>query len=310
VNPATASAVDPLAPWREPFATEVRGLDAPVVVACSGGADSVALLALAADAGLEPVAVHVDHALRPVSGDEGAAVAAVAVRLGADVRAVRAPVAAGPNLEARAREARYDALDEARAEIGAGVVLVGHTADDQAETVLLNVLRGSAGAGLAGMAPRHGTVVRPLLGYRREQTHALCAALGLPVLADPMNDDRGFRRVVIRHDVLPMLSALAERDLVPVLARQADILRSESEYLDALASSAWPDADPPSVRALLELPVPLARRAVRQWVGAPPPSSLEVERVLAVASGETRATELAGRRAVRRSGGRLLLAFD
>ena len=305
--PATASAVDPLAPWREPFATEVRGLVAPVVVGCSGGADSVALLALAADAGLAPIAVHVDHALRAGSGGEAAAVGAVAARLGGEVRAVRAPVTAGPNLEARAREARYEALERARVELDAAVVLVGHTTDDQAETVLLNVLRGSAGSGLAGMAPRHGHVVRPLLGYRREQTRALCEALGLSVLTDPMNDDRAFRRVAIRHDVLPMLSALAERDLVPVLARQADILRSESEYLDALATRAWPDADPPSARALAELPLPLARRAVRQWVGAPPPSSLEVERVLAVAAGDVRGTELAGGRAVRRQAGRLFL---
>ncbi len=238
--PATASAVDPLAPWREPFATEVRGMVAPVLVGCSGGADSVALLALAADAGLAPVAVHVDHALRTESGHEAASVGAIAARLGGDVRAVHAPVTAGPNLEARAREARYAALERARVELGAEVVLIGHTADDQAETVLLNVLRGSAGSGLAGMAPRHGHVVRPLLGYRREQTRALCEALGLSVLADPMNDDRAFRRVAIRHDVLPMLSALAERDLVPVLARQADILRSESEYLDALASTRGP----------------------------------------------------------------------
>ena len=310
MNPATASAVDPLARWREPFASEVRGIGAPVVVGCSGGADSVALLALAADAGLKPVAVHVDHALRPQSGDDAATVGAIAARLKGEVRALRAPVAGGPNLEARARDARYEALERARVEVGAEVVLIGHTADDQAETVLLNVLRGSAGSGLAGMAPRHGRVVRPLLGYRREQTHALCAALGLTVLADPMNEDRTFRRVAIRHDVLPMLSALAERDLVPVLARQADILRSESEYLDALASRAWPDADPPSAGALLALPLPLARRAVRQWVGTPPPSSLEVERVLAVAAGEARGTQLAGGRAVRRSGGRLALSFE
>jgi tRNA(Ile)-lysidine synthase len=149
-----------------------------------------------------------------------------------------------------------------------------------------------------------------LLGYRREETRALCASLGLPVLADPMNDDRAFRRVAIRHDVLPMLSVLAERDLVPVLARQADILRSESEYLDALAAREWPDADPPSARALCEIPTPLGRRAVRQWLGSPPPSSAEVERVLAVAAGEARATELAGGRAVRRSGGRLMLSFE
>ncbi len=143
---------------------------------------------------------------------------------------------------------------------------------------------------------------------RRADTQALCTSLGIEVLADPMNDDRTFRRVVLRHDVLPVLSALAARDLVPVLARQADILRSDSEYLDALAVAAWPDADLPTARTLATLPLPLARRAVRQWLGAPPASIAEVERVLAVATGDARATELTGGRTVRRSGGRLTIS--
>jgi tRNA(Ile)-lysidine synthase len=186
-------------------------------------------------------------------------------------------------------------------------VLVGHTADDQAETVLLNVLRGAAASGLAGMAPRHGALVRPLLELRRAETRALCDALGLAVIDDPMNDDRAFRRVAIRHDVLPYLSALAERDLVPVLARQAEILRSDTEYLDALAARAWPGDDGPRAASLTALPAPLARRALREWLGAPPPSMAEIERVLAVAAGDARATELAGARAVRRSAGVLVL---
>jgi tRNA(Ile)-lysidine synthase len=186
-------------------------------------------------------------------------------------------------------------------------VLVGHTADDQAETVLLNVLRGAAASGLAGMAARQGTIVRPLLDARRADTRVLCAAMGVSVFDDPMNDDRAFRRVAIRHDVLPQLSALAERDLVPVLARQADILRSDSEFLDDLAARAWPVDDVPRAAPLVALPAPLARRAVRRWLGAPPPSMAEVERVLAVASGRARATELAGGRRVRRSAGVLVL---
>jgi tRNA(Ile)-lysidine synthase len=305
VNPATAPAVEALAPWRDRFLHEVRHLTAPVAVGCSGGADSVALLALAVDAGLEPVAVHVDHGLRAGSEREADAVAAVAATLGAGFHARRAPVAGGPNLEARARVGRYDALERARVTLGAEVVLVGHTADDQAETVLLNVLRGSAGAGLAGMSPRRERVVRPLLGMRRAETHAICDALAFAVLDDPMNHDVEFRRVAIRREVLPMLSSLAARDLVPVLARQADILRSESEFLDALAVASWPDDDPPTVVALEALPLVLARRAVRIWLGAPPPSSSEVDRVLAVASGASRGTQLAGGRAVRRSAGRL-----
>jgi tRNA(Ile)-lysidine synthase len=230
-----------------------------------------------------------------------------AEQLGARFRHARVHVESGPNLEARARDARYRALEAARVALGAPVVLVGHTADDQAETVLLNVLRGAAASGLAGMAARHGTVVRPLLELRRADTRALCAALGLTVVDDPMNDDRAFRRVAIRHDVLPYLSALAERDLVPVLARQAEILRSDSEFLDDLAARAWPGAREPRAAALAALPTPLARRAVRQWLGSPPPSMAEVERVLAVAAGAARATELVGGRAVRRSAGVLVL---
>jgi tRNA(Ile)-lysidine synthase len=307
VSPATADAVDPLGPWRAGAALDPGHLGAPVVVGCSGGADSVALLALAVDAGLAPEAVYVDHGLRPTSADDAAAVGAVAARLGARFRSVRVEIEPGSNLEARARYARYEALERARAQVGAEHVLVAHTADDQAETVLLNVLRGAAGAGLAGMSPKHGRVLRPLLGMRRADTRRLCLALELPVLDDPMNDDPAFRRVAIRRDVIPLLERVAARDLVPVLARQAEILRSESEFLDELAAAAWPDADPPSTAALVALVPVLARRAVRQWLGPPPPSGAEVDRVLSVASGAARAAELSGGQVVRRTGGRLLV---
>jgi tRNA(Ile)-lysidine synthase len=144
-----------------------------------------------------------------------------------------------------------------------------------------------------------------LLGIRRADTRALCAELGLPVFDDPMNDDRAFRRVAIRRDVLPLLEQVAARDLVPVLARQAEILRAESEYLDQLAVAAWPGSEPPSAARLAALAPVLARRAVRVWLGPPPPSAAEVERVLSVAAGHARAVQLAGGCVVRRSKGRL-----
>ena len=140
-----------LAPWSE----RLEGLDGvgpPVVVGCSGGADSLALLAFAAALRLEPVAVHVDHGIRPDAGGEADFVAGCATRLAAGFRSERVVVEPGANLEARARDARYEALERARASIGATAVLVGHTADDQAETVILNLLRGSASGGLGAMA--------------------------------------------------------------------------------------------------------------------------------------------------------------
>ena len=278
---------------------------APVVVGCSGGADSLALLALAVDGGLAPIAVHVDHGLRPDSDREAGIVADAAARLGAGFDARRVTIAGEANLEARARTARYDALEAARVAHGATAVLVAHTADDQAETVLLNFLRGSGSAGLAGMPARRGRVVRPLLAARRADVRAECARRGLEPWEDPSNDDLTFRRNWIRHEVLPLLERGAGRDLTPLLTRQADVLRAESNFLDALARAAWPGEGEPRGRDLAALPDALARRAVRCWLGPPPPALDEVDAVLAVARCERRAVDLAGGRRVHRSAGLL-----
>jgi tRNA(Ile)-lysidine synthase len=297
-----------LAPWvaRLPRLEELARDGARVVVACSGGADSLALLALTAAAGVAVEAVHVDHGLRAGSDREFAVVADAARALGVRARSVGVDVAAGPNLEARARDARYAALDAARAEAGAAFVLVGHTADDQAETVLLNLLRGSATAGLAAMRDVQGTVVRPLLGLRRADTAEICARLGLAPVVDPMNADARFRRVWLRREVVPALEAGADRDLVALLARQAEVLREETDLLDSLAAGALAGAsDPPAVAKLAALDPALARRAVRQWLGDPPPALATVDAVLAVVRGERRAVEVPGGGRIARRRGRL-----
>jgi tRNA(Ile)-lysidine synthase len=264
-----------------------------VTCAVSGGADSLALLVLAVTAGCEVTAIHVDHGLRPGSAAEADVVAAVAARYGARFRAEQAPVPPGPNLEARARAARYAVLPPD--------VLTGHTADDQAETVLVNLLRGSGLDGLAGMRPTG----HPLLRVRRSETHALCARLGLDPVDDPTNTSPAHRRNRIRHELLPLLDAIAERDVAALLARQADTLRDEAELLDALASR----LDPTDARALAAAPPALARRAVRHWLTCGyPPDAAAVERVLAVARGEAVACDVGGGRRVRRSGQRLSLA--
>jgi tRNA(Ile)-lysidine synthase len=271
-----------------------------VACAVSGGADSLALLALAIDAGCRVTAIHVDHGLRPGSAAEADVVGAAAQRFGARFRAERVDVAAGPNMEARARAARYRALPPD--------VLTGHTADDQAETILLNLLRGAGLDGLAGMraGPR-----RPLLALRRAETRALCEHLGLTPVDDPTNASPAFRRNRVRHDLLPLLDAIAERDVAAVVARQADLLRADADLLDELAGA----LDPTDARALAAAPVPIARRAVRRWLGASgavptdrhPPDAATVERVLTVARGDAVGCELGGGRSVRRSGQRLRL---
>ncbi len=226
----------------------------------------------------------------------------MADRLGAASRVEVVEVAAGANLEARARDARYAALERARADVEALAILVAHTRDDQAETVLMHVLRGSGTAGLAGIPPRRGHLRRPLLAMRRADTHELCARLGYAPVHDPMNGDLHHRRVWLRREIIPQLERGADRDLVEVLARQADLLRDDDTLLDVLAAERSTD----DAKAIAAMPVALACRVLRQRFGPPPPSAATIERVLAVARGERVATELAGGAQVRRIGGRLV----
>jgi tRNA(Ile)-lysidine synthase len=241
---------------------------------------------LAAAAGCRVTAWHVDHRLRPGSGDEADVVADAARRYGAEFRAVAVDVGPGPNLEDRARRARRGVLP--------AHACTGHTADDQAETVLLALVRGAGLDGLTGMGPeRH-----PLLAIRHAETVALCEAEGLVPVVDPSNDDLGMRRNRIRHQLLPLASDITGRDLVPILARTAALLRADAEVLAAAVG----ELDPADADALVAAPVGVARRAVRAWLvgslpegSAPyPPSAAAVERVLAVSRGEALACEVAG----------------
>lgn len=301
-----AVANDAAGPLLARLGPALAGLEPPVVVACSGGTDSLALLALAAAAGLEPVAVHVDHGARPGSAAEVEVVAELAAALGTGFAGERVEVPPGPGFEARAREARYEALERARARLAATAVLVAHTRDDQAETVLLNLLRGGAVTGLAGIPPRRGAIVRPLLDVPRADLADLCARLGLTPLDDPMNADPVHQRVWLRREVIPALERRAERDLRSLLARQAAIARAESDLLDGLAAEALERAgDPPSAAELAALSPALARRAVRLWLGPPPPPLGHVDAILEVAAGRRRSADLPGGIRIVRSAGRL-----
>ncbi len=261
--------------------------------AVSGGADSVALLVLAVASGCEATAWQVDHHLRPDGAREAALVESLATRLGCAFELRHVIVDDAANVEARAREARFAVLP--------GGVMTGHTADDQAETMLVNLLRGAGSRGLAAMTP---SANKPLLGLRRSDTHALCSALGLEVVVDPSNDSSAFQRNRLRNEVIPLLNDIASRDVVPILTRQADVFRDDDELLDELARA----IDPTDAKALNFAPRALSRRAVRLWLtGTYPPDVATVDRVLAVAAGDATACDIEGARRVRRSQQRLIL---
>jgi tRNA(Ile)-lysidine synthase len=212
-----------------------------VLAACSGGPDSLALAAalafVAPRAGLAAGAVTVDHGLQEGSADRAAEVAATLRALSLDpVRAIAVTVDGDGGPEAAARTARYAALEKAAADLGAAAVLLGHTLDDQAETVLLGLARGSGARSLAGMAPRRGIFLRPLLGVRRQATADACSALGLIPWADPHNADRRFARVRVRLDALPALEAALGPGMAEALARTAGQLRDDAEVLEKIGS--------------------------------------------------------------------------
>jgi tRNA(Ile)-lysidine synthase len=263
-----------------------------VSCAFSGGADSSALLVLAVAAGCDVAAIHVDHRLRPTSGAEADDAERIAACLGVPFERRTVDVDAGPNLEARARAARATVLPANS--------LTGHTADDQAETVLINLLRGAGAAGVAAMDPGP---TKPLLALRHTETVALCREAGIDPVVDPTNTDRRFLRNRVRHEVLPLLSSIAERDVVPLLVRTADVLRDDDRLLDSLASV----LDPTDARAVAAAEPALARRALRSWIGAGgyPPDVATVDRALDVARGRTKACDLGGGRRLERHRQRL-----
>jgi tRNA(Ile)-lysidine synthase len=296
-----------------------------VLIACSGGADSFALLALACHVGADVVVAHVDHGLRPGSSAEFAHVAAIAGRLGVPARSRAVTIEAGANLEARARELRYAALHECADDHGCAVIATGHTLDDQAETVLLALLRGAATRGLSGIAPRRGRIVRPILTVRRAETIELCRHLGWSVIDDPMNSDPAFTRVWLRREIIPALVARSDRDIAVVLARQAEVVGADDELLDALAADLWREAvvasghtyehfDSDTAEGASALraavlggaPVALARRVLRRWIPHATDSAT-IDAVIAVARGEQVAVEVGHGRRVRRAANRLTL---
>lgn len=216
---------------------------ATVVVACSGGADSLALTAAtvfeAKAGGWRVVGCTVDHGLQDGSDAQARRVVQQMAEIGVDetLTASVTVQAAGQGMEAAAREARYAVLEQVADHTGAGAVLLGHTRDDQAETVLLGLTRGSGGRSIAGMRTRFDRFHRPLLEVTRDQTEDACRADGIEWWEDPHNQDPRFLRARVRHTVLPMLERELGPGIAPTLARTGDLLRADLEALDDLADA-------------------------------------------------------------------------
>jgi len=273
------------------------GPGARILVAVSGGPDSTALLVAlagtASERGFRLVAGHVDHGLRPESAAEAEAVRALAAGVGAEFALRRVRLAPGPGLEARARRARYRALADMAAACDARWIATGHTRDDQAETLLLRLLRGAGRRGLGGMRPLGTRVWRPLLAASRDDVRRWLAERGIPFLVDRSNADLAHTRNRVRRLLVPFLEAEFNPRLGAALADLAARLRDEDDYLAAAAAER---ASALGVGAALPCavaaePPALARRIARTWletVTGRAAGAAHVARVLALAAGRSR----------------------
>ena len=251
-----------------------------LVVALSGGADSVALAdvlaTLSRRKGFRLVAAHLDHGLRPESGEDAAFCASLSRSLGIEFRAHEADIRARARrehcgLEDAARRERYAYLRRVCAEEGAAAIAVAHTRDDQAETLLLHLLRGAGATGLSAMRARNGDVIRPLLGVSRRAVRRHLEARGLAWREDPTNADPAFLRNRVRHELLPLLEARFNPRLRETLARTASLLAEDAAFLGELAEDLWTRAGRArggeavvDYRELAKAPRPLARLALRR----------------------------------------------
>jgi tRNA(Ile)-lysidine synthase len=293
--------------------------DRRVLVACSGGADSLALAAAvsfeAPRAGVPAGAVTVDHGLQAGSAARADATAGLLRNLGLEpVTVVRVAVGRDGGPEGAARTARYGALRTAAADQDARIAL-GHTLDDQAETVLLGLGRGSGPRSVAGMVTDRAPFWRPFLGIRRSTTRAACAALELPAWDDPWNDDPAYTRVRLRAEVLPLLDDVLGGGVAPALARTAALLREDLDLLDELAGAELTrlqdDLGLPADEAAA-LPAALRRRVLRSWLrggGVPDLQAVHLaaaDALLTAWRGQGR-VDLPGGAGVLRTSGRLVL---
>ena len=259
-----------------------------VLVAVSGGADSLALAyALSLEAPKLAVRVEgvtVDHQLQSQSSVQAEKVVAALSKMGIEkTHVIKVDVDVTDGLEASARRARYAALDACAEKTGASFVLLGHTRDDQSESVLLGLARGSGARSLSAMAGRNGKYLRPLLAITREETLGACAEAQLDPWDDPHNADKTFTRVRVRHDVIPNLEKNLGPGISAALARTASLLRDDADALDQLADDEFAAHEPLSldINRLEKLPKAIRTRVLRMaiYAAGAPSGSLSADHI-------------------------------
>jgi|GEM_PF-3143261 len=275
-----------------------------VLLACSGGADSLALLTILHAIDVDFSVCYVEHGLNEETQQAVNYLAELCGALNIDFYEQSIHMSDAEkesNLEANARRLRYEALEEVRIKDNADVIATAHHQDDLAETFLINLIRGS-GSGGVSLAKERNNIIRPVLGCRKSQLEALVEYCSLNPIIDPSNAELIFVRNRIRHEAIPLLDEISNRDVTELLVRASQIIKEDSDYIDTVAQICWPKEEA-STKALRELDIVLQKHALRNWIQGMPPSSEEIERILKVVNHEIKATQISGNRTIRRSGG-------
>lgn len=275
--------------------------DGPLVVALSGGADSAALAYLCVESGVEASALHIDHQL-PGSPMMAEAARSVAAHIGITMETSQVTVGTGASPEEMAREARYEVFAKSPVPL-----LTAHTRDDTVETVLINLIRGTGTAGLAGIPPfRAPCIYRPMLAVTGSETREVCVLAGLPYRDDPMNMYPDLTRYRVRHEILPLMRALNPA-VDAAMARAANSLRRDHDYLEAQAEAL--DTGSLAASVLTTLPRVLADRLIRRSLESQgiAPTADRIGRVWSVATGKSERQDLAAGKTVGRRGALLVI---
>lgn len=276
-----------------------------ILVACSGGADSIALCAFFYAFELDCGIAYVDHAISGATAECEILVKEIAHIYDfpfytASLRMAESYVLSS-NVEAKAREFRYGALEKIRQTHSYDLIATAHHMDDYVETFLINLIRGTGSKG-ASLQLHNETIVRPLINWRKHDLEEVVKKCGLQFFLDPMNEDKRFVRNRIRHEVIPLLSEISRRDVTPLIARAAQHVANDNSFLDSYASAMWPK-DQASTSDLKMLDTQLQVHALRVWIGGYPPTNDEMARILEVVHHERTSVQLSGNRTIWRRGG-------
>lgn len=279
-------------------------ISSPFLIACSAGADSIALALIAYAHNCDFALAYVDHGLSDATLECELSVKNLAHTFKVDFLVDHLGMGQRgldvSNVESQARSLRYESLEKLRVQYGAKDIVTAHHSDDVAETLLINLVRGS-GSGGASLGFRRGNIVRPLLYWRKDSLRDVVLACGLEPFEDPSNDDPRFVRNRMRNEVIPLLSDIAGRDVTELLARSSRSLQADNAYLTSYASHLWP-GETANTKNLIALDDVIQVHALRAWITGYPPSYEEMGRILDVAHHKIERTQISGHRTIWRSG--------